>query len=283
MTALRQAMIDAMQVRGFAARTQQSYLDVVKDLARYYGRSPAELSDAEIQAYFLYLVKERHLAPASCRLYLNGVVFLFREVLKRELREVIQIPRQQQRIPELLTRAEVAAIFGNCGNERHRMLLQVCYGCGLRVNELVHLRVRDIDGERQLLRVSQGKGAKDRLVELPPTLLSRLRAYWQQFRPVDWLFGGREPGRPLTASTAGKVFHAAKVRAGVDKVGGIHSLRHAYATHQLAAGMPLVKLQAQLGHRNVQTTMRYLHWLPHSQGGGEPVDLLAGLEVDHGH
>jgi len=281
MTPLRQAMIDAMQVRGFAPRTQQSYLDVIQALARYFHRSPAELSNADLQAYFLYLVKERHLAPASCRLHLNGVVFLFREVLKRQLSMDIQIPKQPQRIPELLTRAEVTAILGACGNAKHRMLLTVCYACGLRVNELVHLQVRDIDGERQLLRIEQGKGAKDRLVEIPPTLLAQLRTYWQRFHPARWLFPGRDPALPLSRDTAGKAFHAAKARAGVDKVGGIHSLRHAYATHQLAAGMPLVKLQAQLGHRSVQTTMRYLHWLPHSQGGGEAADLLAELEVDH--
>jgi integrase/recombinase XerD len=283
MTPLRQTMIDAMQLRGFAPRTQRSYLEVIQALARYYHRSPAELSNAQLQAYFLYLVKERHLAPASCRLHLNGVVFLFRDVLKRKFPDVIQIPKQPQRIPELLTRAEVAAILAACGNAKHRMLLTVAYGCGLRVNELVHLRVRDIDGERQLLRIDQGKGAKDRLVEMPPTLLSGLRVYWRRFHPGEWLFSGRDRAAALTAGAAGRVFHAAKVRAGIDKLGGIHSLRHAYATHQLAAGMPLAKLQAQLGHRSAQTTMRYLHWLPHSQGGGEPVDLLAGLEVGHGH
>jgi site-specific recombinase XerD len=275
-------MIDAMLVRGFAARTQQSYLGAVEALARYYRRSPAQLSDEDVQAYFLYLVKERQLAPASCRLHLNGIVFLFRAVLKRELRTAIEVPKQPQRIPELLTRAEVGAILGACGNAKHRMLLTVCYGCGLRVSELVHLQVRDLDGERRLLRIAQGKGAKDRLVEIAPTLLGQLRRYWRRCHPASWLFPGRVPEVALSTATAGKVFHAAKARAAVDKVGGIHSLRHAYATHQLAAGMPLVKLQAQLGHRQISTTMRYLHWLPHSQGGGEAADLLAGLEVDHG-
>jgi len=282
MTPLRQKMLDAMQMRGLAVRTQQSYLYVIKALAKHYRRSPDELNDEDLQAYFLYLVKERHLAPASCRLHLNGVIFLFREVLKRQVSMDLKLPKQPQRIPELLTRAEVAAILGACANTRHRTLLTVCYGCGLRVNELVHLRVRDIDGERWLLRIDQGKGAKDRLVEMPPSLLVQLRTYWQRFHPASWLFPGSKPHRPLSVTTPQKVFHQAKARAGVDKVGGIHSLRHAYATHQLAAGMPLVKLQAQLGHRSVQTTMRYLHWLPQSQGGGATVDLLAGLEVGDG-
>lgn len=280
MTPLRQKMIDAMQVRGFAARTQQSYLDAIKSLARYAGRSPDTLSEADLQAYFLYLVKERRLSPASCRLHLNAVVFLYRDLLGRPLHERIHIPKAQQRIPELLTRAEVAAIVRACPNARQRMLLLVCYGCGLRISELVHLQVRDIDGERCLLRVTQGKGAKDRLVELSPILLGQLRRYWRRFHPRLWLFPGRDRSRPLSTDSAGKVFKRAKALAGVNKIGGIHSLRHAYATHQLAAGMPLVKLQAQLGHRSVQTTLRYLHWLPQSAGGDAVVDLLIDLEVD---
>ena len=242
----------------------------------------SELSEAQLQAYFRYLVMERHLAAASIRLHLNGIIFLYREVLKRELHELIHIPKQPQRIPELLTRAEVSAILAACGNARHRMLLAVYYGCGLRLSEGVRLQVRDIDGERQLLRVEQGKGAKDRLVEIPPTLLQHLRDYWRRFHPTSWLFPGQAPEQPLTSGSIGKVFHAIKARIGLDKVGGIHSLRHAYATHQLAAGMPLVKLQAQMGHRSVQTTMRYLHWLPQGQGGGEPADLLADLDLEVG-
>jgi len=280
---LRHAMIEAMQVRGFAARTQESYLSAVEQLAAHYRRSPASLRDDEIQAYFVYLVRDRHLAPASCRLYLNGIVFLFRHVLHRELRTAIAIPKQPQCIPDLLTRKEVAAILAAAAPGKHRMALSLAYGCGLRLNELVHLKVSDIDGERRLLHIRQGKGAKDRLVELPAQLLLALRAYWQEYRPVQWLFPGRNPQEPMRDGSLGKVFHNAKRRAGVTKAGGIHSLRHAYATHQLAAGMPLVKLQAQLGHRDIQTTLRYLHWLPVAQGGGGAADLLAGLEVSHAH
>ena len=134
------------------------------------------------------------------------------------------------------------------------MLLTVCYGCGLRVGELLYLKVRDIDGERRLLRIDQGKGAKDRLVEMPQTLLLQLRVYWQHFRPFEWLFSGRELTTALGVTSAQKCFKAAKSKAGVDKVGGIHSLRHAYATHQLAAGMPITQLQHQLGHKDIRTT-----------------------------
>lgn len=141
--------------------------------------------------------------------------------------------------------------------------------------------MRDIDGERRLLRIDQGKGAKDRMVELPETLLVKLRCYWQLIRPHEWLFPGRDPQVALGISSAQKCFTASKREAGVDKVGGIHSLRHAYASHQLAAGMPITKLQHQLGHKDIHTTLRYLHWIPSYQGGDSGTDLIADLEADH--
>lgn len=280
MTPLRQAMIDAMQQRGFSVRTHRSYLYAVEGLAAYYRRSPDQLANDDIQEYFEYLVQQRDLAPATCRLMLNGVVFLFRQVLHREFALTIQIPKRPERLPELLTGKEVAAILAACINRKHRMMLTVCYGCGLRVNELVHLRVRDIDPERLLLRIAQGKGKKDRLVELSPRLLDLLREYWRVFRPYDWLFTGREPTQALGVSSVQRCYTTAKRRAGVDKLGGIHGLRHAYATHQLAAGMPLVKLQHQLGHKDIRTTMRYLHWVPRYAGGDASADLIADLGVN---
>ncbi len=214
-------------------------------------------------------------------LALNAIVFLYKRVLERPFEADIHIPKRPQLIPELLTRKEVAAILAACVNRKHRMLLTVCYGCGLRVSELLHLKVRDIDGERRLLRIDQGKGAKDRLVEIPQSLLLQLRVYWQQFRPFEWLFAGRELTTALGVTSAQKCFKAAKCKAGVDKVGGIHSLRHAYATHQLAAGMPLAKLQHQLGHKDIRTTLPYLHWVPNYQGGESGTDLIADLEANH--
>ena len=256
MTQLRQAMMDAMLVRGFSTRTHRSYLDAVSGLARHYHRSPDQLTTEEIQGYFLYLVKDRHLSPASCRLSLNGIRFLYQEVLHQAFEAKVHLPKRPQRIPELLTRKEVAAILGACNNRKHRMMLTLCYGCGLRVSELLKLKVRDIDGERRLLRIDQGKGAKDRMVEIPETLLLQLRRYWQLFRPHAWLFPSRDPTTALGITSAQKCFTASKRKAGVDKVGGIHSLRHAYATHQLAAGMPIPQLQHQMGHQDIRTTLR---------------------------
>jgi integrase len=153
MTPLRQKMIDAMQVRGFSVRTHCSYLSAVTDLARYYHRSPDQLSGEELQAFFVYLAKERELSGASCRLYLNAIRFFYLHVLRSDSFSVsLVVPERAQRIPELLTRAEVGRIVSACANFKHRIVLTTCYGCGLRVSEAVTLKVRHIDGERPELR-----------------------------------------------------------------------------------------------------------------------------------
>ncbi|MGR9109116.1 MAG: tyrosine-type recombinase/integrase [Gammaproteobacteria bacterium] len=283
MTPLRQKMIEAMQLRGFSVRTHLSYLDAVSKLAQYYHRSPDRISGEELQAFFLYLAKDRGLSGASCRLYLNAIRFLYLQVLGRDTFGVkLVVPKKAQRIPELLTGSEVGRILSACTNFKHRMLLTTCYGCGLRVSEVVALKVRDIDGERHLLRIEQGKGAKDRNVIISPALLSALRTYWRAVGPRHWLFPGREYSEPLGIQSAQRAFTAAKRRAGVDKIGGIHALRHAYATHQLEAGMPVHQLQRLLGHRDIRSTLRYVHWVPDYRERKNGVDLIAGMEVRHG-
>lgn len=279
MTPLRQKMIDAMQLRGFSVRTHQSYLSAVSALAQYYQRSPEALSVDELQAFFLYLAKERGLSGASCRLYLNGIRFFYLEVLCWDACQVsLQVPKKAQRIPELLTRREVSLLLSSVSNPKHRALLTLCYGCGLRVSEVVAVKVRHLDGERRLLRVEQGKGAKDRSVIVSPTLMLHLRRYWQRYRPRGWLFGGQDPERALGISTVQKVFTATKHRAGIEKVGGIHSLRHAYATHQLEAGVPVHQLQRLMGHQDIHSTLRYVHWIANYREGDKAShDVLGAL------
>lgn len=282
MTPLRAAMVRAMQVRGFSPRTHESYLAAVTDLARHFDRSPAQLDVKDLRSYFEYLAVERALAPATCRLALNGIRFLYLNVLERPSFDVpIPVPKRPQRIPELLSREEVGRILGCCRRGKQRMLLTLCYGCGLRLSELVAVRVRDIDGERAWLRIEQGKGAKDRLVPLSATLLEQLRGYWREHRPKHWLFPGRAPGRMLCQTTVQKLYTRAKGQAGIEKIGGVHALRHAYATHQLEAGLPVHRLQRLLGHRNIHSTLRYVHWVPDYREGSGSHDLIAGLE--HGH
>ena len=167
MTPLRQKMIDAMQVRGLSPRTHRSYLSAVADLSRYYHRSPDQLSGEELQAFFLYLVKERDLSPATCRLYLNALRFFYLQVLNRDSFGVrLQVPKGEQRIPELLLRNEVSQILSATRNIKHRMMLTTCYGCGLRVSELVSLQVRHIDGERKRGHEKAKKGSGLALAQL---------------------------------------------------------------------------------------------------------------------
>lgn len=283
MTLLRQQMIDAMTVRGYSPRTHETYLYAVTALAKHYHRSPEQLCINELKDYFVYLAKERGYSSASCRLSLNAMRFLYLNVLNWPAFDVaIPIPKRPQKIPELLTLSEVARIVSAAANLKHRTLLMLCYGCGLRVSELVAIKVGHIDGERRLLRIEQGKGAKDRYVVISATLLTHLRRYWHHYRPSGWLFPGQQPGRSVTVTTPQKIFRAAKRRAGIDKRGGIHSLRHAYATHQLEAGLPVHQLQRLLGHGQLQATLRYVHWLPQQHGTQPHADLLAALAVQHG-
>ena len=276
MSPLRQHMIDAMLLHGFAARTQSSYLSSVKMLAKHYHQSPDNLSPEQIHHYFLYLVKDKALSPASCRLHLNALQFLYVKVLHCAWFKSLQIvlPKKPQRIPELLSREEVARILAACTNEKHQALLSTCYACGLRVSEVVGLQLPHIDSDRHVIRVEQGKGNKDRLVLLSDRLLKVLRHYYQTYHPCTWLFFGFHRDKALSISTAQKIYAHAKETAQVKKAGGIHGLRHAYATHQLEAGVPVHQLQHLLGHKDLHSTLHYVHWNPTlPQGAG--VDLLA--------
>ncbi len=278
MTPLREKMIDAMRLRGFSPRTHKSYLSAVSLLARHYHQPPDRLTTDQLQAFFLYLVKQRKLSPASCRLYLNGIRFFYLQVLHwPSMAVTLAVPKKPQRIPELLTREEVGRILMACENPKHRMMLIMGYGCGLRVSELVSLKVGHIDGERRLLRIDQGKGGKDRLVMLSEGLLRQLRVYWRLYHPTSYLFAGHRPDVPLSVTTAQKAFVRSKRRAGVEKIGGIHALRHAYATHLLEGGLPVQQLQRLLGHHNIHSTLRYVHWVPHYREAQGARDLITSL------
>lgn len=281
MTPLRQHMIDTMLLHGFAQRTQDSYLSAVEDLVRFTRVSPDKLPLQRIEDWLLYLAKERKLSSSSRHLYFNGIRFLFIRVLKRtDFADYgFTLPKKQQRIPELLNPHEVGALVVSPTHARHRMMLKLCYGCGLRLSELVRVTVADIDGQQSVLRVTQGKGHTDRLIPIGSTLLRHLRGYWLKHRPTDYLFAGQQPGKPIGVTTPQKVYTQAKADAGVRKMGGIHSLRHAYATHSLGLGVPIHQLQQQMGHRHLQSTLRYTHWLPETGDGGKSVDLLAELTL----
>lgn len=282
MTPLRHQMIEAIRLRGFSIRTESSYVRTIIDLARYHRRSPDQLEPKEVQAYLRHLALERDLAPASCHLALSGIRFFYRKVLGQDDFDAeLIVPKRKQQIPQLLTRAEVKGIIVACPNVKHRVALTVAYGCGLRISELVALRVSDIDSERRLMHIVQGKGGKDRMVIASAGLLDTLRSYWRQYRPKSWLFSGQHGDSPLAISSVQKAYTRAKALAKVEKVGGVHALRHAYATHQLEAGLPVHILQRLLGHSDMHSTLRYVHWVAsYHDAGKDHCDLIQSMEFD---
>ena len=276
MTALRQAMIDQMLLKGFAERTQKSYLAAVSLLARHYHLPPDKISPTDIQNWLLFLVKDKHLSPATCRLYLNAVRFFYQQVLHDPTYQLtLTTPKRKQRIPDLLSVTDVRSILDHATHPKYRMMFTLCYACGLRVSELVALQVNHIQGESRYLRVVQGKGFKDRNLPLSLALLDQLRDYWRMFQPALYLFFGASRDSAISITSVQKYFTQTKKRAGITKVGGIHGLRHAFATHQLTAGMPLHQLKDMLGHIDIKTTERYLHWQPSNDA--DQFDLLASL------
>jgi integrase/recombinase XerD len=256
---LRDRMQQALVVRGMSPRTQEAYLAAVKGLAQYYHQRPDTLSEEQIQAYVRSLIEQRHLAPSSVRVAVMGLRFFYTQTLQRQFSN-LPLPKRTKTLPVVLSRDEVARLLASTATLRERALLMTTYGGGLRVSEVVRLRVSDIDAQRGMLRVEQGKGRKDRYTLLGPRLLAELRHYWQVYRPVQpWVFPQRHKAVPMDPSTAQKLYYAAKQRAGITKAGGIHALRHAFATHLVEAGTDLATLQQLLGHDSITTTMRYVH------------------------
>lgn len=265
MTALRQKMIEDMQLRGLAERTQQSYLAAVRGLAMYYHKAPDEVSEAEIRAYFLYLKNEKKVSASTQNQVLSGLKFLYRYTLGRATPELEFVkPERGRKLPVVLSRAEVQQVLGCLRKPAYRVCLSVIYSCGLRLLEGVRLQVKDIDSSRMVVQVRQGKGKKDRYVPLPERTLAQLRWYWGQHRHPEWLFPGRNFGQqgPMNPSGVQKAFRAALKESGVNKAASVHTLRHSYATHLVEAGVNLGLLQKYLGHNSLATTLVYIHLTP---------------------
>jgi len=268
-------------VRGMSVRTREAYLGAVAGLAKYYGRRPDRIREQEVQNYLLHLIEERKLAWSSCNIVAQGLKFFYRVTLKRpEAQFAIPRARQPQRLPQILSREEVSALIEKTLNPKHRAILMTAYGAGLRLNEICHLRLTDIDSARMTIRVEQGKGAKDRYTLLSPRLLAELRRYWVLYRPKQWLFTRKDPARPIGEETVHRVYHAAKARAGIVKEGGIHSLRHAFATHLLEAGVDIHTIQRLLGHGHISTALRYFHLTrKHLAKTPSPLELLQSSDI----
>lgn len=287
MTPLRQRMLDAMTVRGLAERTQECYSGAIARMALHYHRSPDLLSAAEIEAYLLYLVKDRKLSYSSVNHVASASRFLFETVLLRK-GDCVRPPmaRVPQRQPHLLSREEISRLFACCAQPACRMALQTIYASGLRVSEVCALRVGDIDSaaDRMCVRVNAGKGGADRYSVLSVTLLQLLRRYCRTFAPHrsagGWLFANPHGTSSMNVESLQRAYQSARHCAHITKSGGTHTLRHCFATHLLEGGVDLYTISKLLGHGHISTTARYLHLTSpqfRAPKDIDPLDLLAGL------
>jgi len=259
MTAMRKKMIKEMILRRFSPHTQRSYLASVAGLARYYNEAPEQINKQMIQDYLVHLMQERKLAWSSCNAIVCALRFFYHQTLGIDSTFLTIPPRKKvQQLPEILSTDEVECMLCAVTNQKHRTVLMTTYAAGLRLSEVVNLKLTDIDSKRMMIRVRQGKGSKDRYTILSKRLLQQLRMYWKRYHPSLWLFSGRKPGQPMPASTAAAIYYNAKNKAGIKKGKGIHTLRHCFATHMLEAGVDLRTIQVLMGHSSIMTTIIYL-------------------------
>ena len=257
---LRDQMLADLQLNGAVPSTQKNYLRMVGSLAKYFKRSPEELGESELKEYLLYLMKERHLSEGTLRFYVASFKFLYITTLKREWAvEKIKYPRAKRKLPVVLDISEVETLCSVTKNLKHKAILMITYSSGLRVSETTRLKVTDIDSKRMTVRISQGKGGKDRYSILSQTALEHLRRYWRKYQPAEWLFDGQKKDTHISTHAIQLMFYAAKKRARITKPVSIHTLRHSFATHLIEAGTSLHHVQLLLGHRSPTTTTVYLH------------------------
>jgi integrase/recombinase XerD len=266
MTALRQKMIEDMQLRGLSKRTQDSYVRAVRQLAEHYGKPPDQISETELRDYFLYLQNVKQVSASTRNIALNGIKCLYQHTLHKQWPTLSLVrPVQPKKLPVILSVAEVQRILARLRRPPYRACLSTIYSCGLRLQEGVQLQVGQIDSDRMLLHVVQGKGGKDRYVPLPERTLAVLRHYWLSHRNPVWLFPSAGQGdlataqRPRDVSGVQKAFRQARQASGVHKAATVHTLRHSWATHLLEAGVNLRLIQSWLGHQSLSTTAIYTH------------------------
>jgi site-specific recombinase XerD len=273
---LRDRMIEEMKLRNFSAATQKSYLYSVTRLAKYYRRPPDQLDREEIRSFLVHLTTERKLSPNTMTGFICGLRLFYNETLGWDETKLFIPPRKKSSsLPEVLSPSEVVRLIDAARGLKQRVLLMTAYSAGLRVGELVKLKIIDIDAARMTIRVKQGKGGKDRYAVLSQKLLVELRQYWKRYRPSIWLFPNRAKNGPLSRNEAWHIFNQAKRRAGLKKGRGIHTLRACFATHLLEAGVDLRSIQFLLGHSSILSTQRYLRLQPQNMGSTvSPLDML---------
>jgi site-specific recombinase XerD len=279
MTPLRSRMIEDMKLKNLSARTINIYVRRVIKFAEHFGRSPKQLGRDDVRSYLLHLIREKKVSWSVYNQTLAAMRLLYEVTLgRKDVLERIPFPKQPKRLPVVLSLDEVTRVFARLGDIKHRAILITAYAAGLRLSEVIGLRVDDIDSKRMVIRVRQAKGRKDRYVMLSPRLLALLREYWKVVRPTDWLFPGNVPGKSVTGKAVHNVCVRAAEDAGLSKHVTVHTLRHSFATHLLEAGTDLRTIQVLLGHSKLETTAIYTHVSPAAvQATRSPLDQLGPL------
>jgi integrase/recombinase XerD len=264
-TPLRQRMLDDMRMRKLEPKTQDAYIRAVRKLAAHLKRSPETATVEDLRNFQLHLV-DTGTSPITLNATLTGLKFFFDVTLGRiELMAKMQPVKVPRTLPVVLSPEEVSRLIAAARNIKHQVALSVAYGTGLRVSEVVGLKVTDVDSQRMTLRVEQGKGRKDRYAMLSPVLLQRLRSWWRiahaqgKILPGGWLFPGLDPMDPLSTRQLNRAVHAAAETAGIDKRVSPHTLRHSFATHLLERKVDIRVIQVLLGHKKLETTSIYTH------------------------
>jgi site-specific recombinase XerD len=250
-------MIEDMDIRGFAAKTQQGYLRAVRDFTVFLGRSPDRADREDLRRYQLNM-RSNGASATSMNAAVSALRFFFGVTLGRDDARVgMTTVREPRRLPEVLSPEEVGRLLDAAPGLKYKAALSIAYGAGLRASEVVSIKVGDIDSARKVIRVEQGKGGRDRYAMLSDPLLDLLRAWWREARPQGWLFPGQNPVNPLTTRQLSRAFHGAKEAANIDKRVSLHTLRHCFATHLLEQKVDIRVIQVLLGHKKLDTTARY--------------------------
>jgi site-specific recombinase XerD len=259
MSALRNRFIGLLRLKGLGERTVDNYVSAVARLSLYYKRSPLDVTEEQVKAYLLHLLRERKLAPATVNLHINALKTFYKliEPFNTRMADIgyVKVPKQ---IPLVLSREEVKRMIDATGNLKHKAVLLLLYSSGLRLRECACLKPQHIESARMKVRVECGKGKRDRYTVLSHKALSVLQEYFRLARPRVWLFEGRN-GRRYSARSIGKIVERASHMARIGKRVHPHTLRHCFATHLLEAGTALPVIQRLLGHTNLKTTLVYLH------------------------
>jgi len=284
-TRLRKMMLEELERRNYSESTTRRYLRYVERFAQHFGKSPDKLSPDHLRTYQGYLLKVRKLDPGTVECHVSALRFLFIRTLHRhEFRQFLPYPKVRRKLPKILSLEEVTRLIDASGSLFERTLLMVLYGTGMRRSELARLKIDDIDSQRMVIHVVNGKGGKDRDLPLSPKLLETLRAYWRWLKPETYLFPSRtlrDSEQPITDKTVWRACSEAARRAGIRKTVTPHLVRHSWATHLLEAGTDLRTIQLLLGHEDLEVTARYLHLSAQRlQKVANPIEELKLSNVD---